>query len=94
MALMMTISTILTVINLVLILALVIAYAKNLSKIKSPFTIGLFLFALIFLLQNLLYFYFNITMMPLYTQSAEMFVFVLTILQTIAFTILNLVTWR
>lgn len=94
MALIMTISTVLTVLNLILILALVVAYAKNLSKIKSPFTIGLFLFAVIFLLQNFLYIYFHITMMPLYTASAELFVFLLTILQTIAFSILNGVTWR
>lgn len=94
MNLIMTLSTTLTVINLILILFLLVVYIKNYSKIKSPFTLGLFMFALIFLLQNILYLYFNFTMMSLYTMESEIFVFILTILQTIAFTILNIITWK
>ena len=94
MDLIMILSTVLTVINLLLLLALIFVYAKNVSKIRSSFTFGLLLFAVIFILQHVLYLYFNLTMMTLYSVEAEIFVFVLTILQTVAFSILNIITWR
>ena len=90
----MTVSTVLTLVNLILIIALIFVYSINFSKIKSSFTFGLLIFAVIFLLQNVLYLYFNLTMMTLYSAEAEMFFFVLTILQTVAFSILNIITWR
>ena len=87
-------TTIVAAINIALILGLLYVYVKNLVKIKSGFTFGLVFFAGLFLFHNVLVFYFSITMMPLYAESVSSFMLVFTLLQTIAFAILNWVTWK
>ena len=94
MAMLMNITTILTVISILSLGALLHVYLKNLKKIKSKFTIGLLVFALLFLLQNLVSIYYYLTMMKYYTPEVEVHVFVLTLLQTIAFLILLKITWE
>ena len=94
MAMFMNITTLLTVISTLMLLGLLYIYYKNLTKIKSNFTIGLFIFALLFLSQNLVSFYFYLTMMDYYVPQVEKHVFIFTLLQTIAFFILLKITWE
>ncbi|MBI2649697.1 hypothetical protein HYX04_00105 [Candidatus Woesearchaeota archaeon] len=94
MAMLMNITTILAVISVIALGMLLHIYIKNLKKIKSKFTIGLLVFALLFLLQNLVSLYYYLTMMKYYTPEVEVHVFILTLLQTIAFLILLKITWE
>ena len=93
-SLIMNITTILTGISTILLLGLLFIYYKNLRKIKSNFTIGLFIFALLFLIQNIISLYYFITMMNYYAPEVEIHVFILTLLQTIGFGILLKITWE
>lgn len=94
MAMLMNVTTILTGISTLLLLGLLYVYYKSLKKIKSKFTIGLLIFALLFLLQNLVSLYFYLTMIQYYSPQVEVHVFILTLLQTIAFLILLKITWE
>lgn len=94
MAMLMNVTTLLTAISTLILVGLLYVYYKNLKKIKSKFTIGLFVFAVLFLLQNLVSLYFYLTMMDYYVPQVEIHVFILTLLQTIAFLILLKITWE
>jgi hypothetical protein len=61
---------------------------------RSSFTAGLLSFAALFLVQNIVSFYYFVTMMPYYANGLDVHVFLLTILQTFAFGILNYITWK
>jgi len=87
------VTSIISGINLLLIIGLLSVYVKNLIEIKSWFTIGLVLFGALFFIQNGILFYFSITMMPLYAEGIGTYMLILSILQTAAFAILNWVTW-
>ncbi|MBI2647161.1 hypothetical protein HYW99_01675 [Candidatus Woesearchaeota archaeon] len=93
MAMLMGITTSLTAISTLLLIGLLYVYYKNLKKIKSKFTIGLFVFAVLFLLQNLVSLYFYLTMMYYYAPQVEVHVFIFSLLQTIAFLVLLKITW-
>ena len=90
----MNITTVLTGISTLLLLSLLYAYYKNLKNIKSKFTIGLFLFAILFLVQSFVSLFFYITMMKYYAPEVEIHVFIITLLQTIGFAILLKITWE
>ena len=94
MAMLMNITTILTGISTLLLLGLLYVYYKNLKSIKSKFTIGLFIFAGLLLLQSLVSLYYYLTMMDYYVPEVAVHVFILTFLQTIAFAILLKITWE
>lgn len=94
MAILMTLTTWLAGINVVLLLSILFVYYKSLVKLKSGFTLGLALFAALFLLQNAVSFYYFTTMMPYFVDAVETHVFILTILQTLAFLVLNWITWK
>lgn len=94
MAMLMNITTILTGISTLLLIGLLYVYSRNLKKIKSKFTIGLFIFAMLFLIQNLVSLYFYLTMMDYYASQVEAHAFILTLLQTIAFSVLLKITWE
>jgi len=93
-SLIMNITTILTGVSTILLLGLLFIYYKSLKKIKSNFTIGLFIFALLFLIQNIISLYYFITMMSYYAPEVEKHVFILTLLQAIGFGILLKITWE
>jgi hypothetical protein len=82
----------LEVINVILLLYLVYVYSVNLRTIKSNFTIGLLLFSVVFLIQNIVAIYFSITMMEYYVQGLEGVVFILTLLETLAFSVFVYIT--
>ena len=90
----MNATTILTGISTILLILILYVYGKNLIKIKSKFTIVLFAFALLFLIQNLVSLYFFLTMKDYYVPQVEVHVFILTLLQAIAFSILLKITWE
>ena len=85
---------VLTSINIILLLSLGYVYGRNWMKIRTWFTSGLLLFTVIFLIQDLTSFYFYLANMPYFVEMVSMHVFVLTLLQTIAFAILNIISWK
>ncbi len=89
----MNLTTILTVISTALLFLLILVYSKTLRKMKSNFTIGLLIFAILFLVQNLLSLFFYFTMTEYYVSSVQIHVFIFTLLQTIAFSILLKITY-
>lgn len=94
MAILMKFTAFLAVTSALLLLGMLYVYYKNLKKIKSKFTIGLFIFAILFLIQNIVSLYFYLTMMDYYASQVEAHVFILTLLQTIAFSVLLKITWE
>ena len=93
MAMMMNLTTILTAISALFLGVLIHIYIKNVKKVKSKFTIGLLIFAVLFLVQNLVSLYYYLTMMNYYAPEVEAHVFILTLLQTAAFLVLLIITW-
>ena len=94
MAMLMNLTTILAVVAILVLGFLLHIYIKNLRKIKSSFTIGLLVFALLFLIQNLVSLYYFLTMMEYYSPEVEVHVFILTLLQTIGLLVLLKITWE
>jgi len=90
----MNATVILTGVNAILVIALLYVYIRNLRKMYSDFTLGLLLFAGLFLVQNVASLYFYVTQMPLYAAGLDIHVFVMTALQTVAFLVLNKITWK
>ncbi len=94
MALLMNLTTILTIVSILFLGGLLHIYIKNLKKIKSKFTIGLVVFAFLLLIQNIVSLYYYLTMMSYYAPEVEVHVFLLTLLQAAAFLILLKITWE
>ncbi len=94
MSIMMNLSEIVVVLNILLTVLLVYVYLGNFVKFRSAFTLGLFMFASLFFIQNVVLLYFFVTMMPYYSVGVEIYAFVLSVIQMIAFFILNVITWR
>lgn len=90
----MNVITSLSLVNIVLVIGLLYVYLKNFIKMRSFFTAGLLVFAALFLVQNVMAFYFMVTMMPYYASAVEPFMVVFTMLQLVAFAVLNYITWR
>ena len=85
---------VLTAVNIVLLLALSYVYGRNWAKLKSGFTAGLLLFTLAFLAQYLMSFYFYVTNMDFFVDMVSLHVLILTFIQTVAFAILNSISWK
>ncbi|MBS3131545.1 hypothetical protein J4212_03890 [Candidatus Woesearchaeota archaeon] len=92
MAMLMNLTTIFTGISTILLVALLVIYTKNLSRIKSRFTYGLFIFAILFLAQNLISLYYFVTMMDYYVPAVSVHVFIFSLLQAVAFAVLLFIT--
>ncbi len=79
----------------VLLLALLFVYLRNHRQLRSPFTLGLILFAVLFLVQNLgsVYFYY---LMNEWHEGPGMAIpmFALDAAELIGFAALFYVTWR
>ena len=90
----MNVTTVIAAISTIFLLGLLYVYYKNLRNAKSKFTIGLFIFAILFLIQNIVSLYYYITMMKYYAPEVEVHVFILTVLQTLGFAILLKITWE
>ncbi len=89
----MAASTWLTVVNVLLIVSLLYVYLRNMKQVRSGFTLGLVIFAGLFLAQYLVSLYYFFTMMPFFVPEVEPFVLALTVLQLIGLSVLNWITW-
>ena len=94
MELALTLTTISTGINIVLVLGLLFVYVRSYAKLRSGFTIGLMVFAALFLIQNAVAFYYYFTMMPYFVEDVQVFALILSVLQTLAFAVMNWITWK
>jgi len=81
-------------INIGILVSLMYVYAKNYQTLKSQFSLGLLVFASILLVENVLAFYFNWTMMGLYADTVAQQGLILRGLETASLVILGLITWR
>ena len=87
-------SILLTIANIVLLAVLFLIYLKNYKGLKSNFTLGLLLFAGIFLLRDVgLAVYHMMDMGFYYTQSARGDIMIHSA-QLVAFLILLKITWK
>lgn len=87
-------SVVLASINTLLALVLGITYLKNHRVIRSPFTLGLLLFALFLLLFNATIVYHFVTMMPEFSPLSETLILIESLLQTAALGALAYATLR
>ena len=85
---------VLTAVNTVLLLALTYVYGRNWARLRSGFTAGLLLFTLAFLAQYVMSFYFYVTNMDYFVDMVSLHVLILTLLQTVAFAVLNGISWK
>lgn len=84
----------LAALNLLLLVSLLYVYLQNYRQLKSPFVLGLIVFAAFLLIENALALYFSITMMGLYAENVAFQALILRAIETIALTVLTYVTWR
>lgn len=87
-------SLMLSGVNASILISLIYVYAKNYQKLNSKFSLGLLIFASILLLENILAFYFNWTMMGLYAERVAQQGLILRSLETASLIILGYITWR
>jgi hypothetical protein len=94
MSALMIASVALACLNTLLALVLGIIYWRNHRSIRSPFTLGLLLFAGFLLLFNATIVYHFVSMMPLFDAVSETLIFIESLLQTGALTALLYATFR
>jgi hypothetical protein len=65
----MNVSTVISVLNVVVLLTLLVIYAKVYTKSRAAFTIGLMFFTVMLMLHNLIAIYAYLAMAPLYSDE-------------------------
>lgn len=90
MTLVMTLTLALTALNGVLAIVLAAIYLRNHRQMRSPFTLGLLLFALFLVVHAAVTLYNDATMMATYTERAETLRLFTTVLELGA---LGALTW-
>lgn len=80
----------LSVINVFLLIYLAIVHVRMTYNVRSSFTFGLLMFILVFLVHNILAAYFYLAMKEFYAAGTELPVLIITLMETIAFSIF---TW-
>ncbi|GEM_PF-5017328 len=81
-------------ISILSLIGLLFMYAKMLRKVRSTFTIGLTIFASLFLIEKLLWLYFCLTKMEGYESVMVPYLLPISVLQAIAFAVLLIITWE
>ena len=81
-------------INVLLTLSLLYIYSQNYRKIKSRYTIGLMVFAFIFLVQSLMGLYFDLSMKMYYSSEAEKIALFLEGIKAVALAVLLKISWE
>lgn len=94
MELMMQATLVLTIVNVALLMALGVIYGRNWLDMRSPIGAGLLLFTLAFLAQYVTSLYMYIANMAYFVEMVSMHAFIVTALQTLAFAVLNIISWR
>jgi hypothetical protein len=87
-------ATVLTSLNVLLLLSLIYVYVSNYVKLRSRFALGLLLFALLLLLQNLAALYFQLMMIMYYTNEVAGFALVLNALEALGLACLVYISWK
>lgn len=90
----MTATVVLAALNAVLAIVLGTVYWRNHREIRSPFTLGLLLFALFLVVHSAMILYHYWTMMPAFGAVNETFLLVEGILQTAALGVLLSAVFR
>lgn len=91
---MMDLGSVLAVLNIVLLLGLLFIYGRAYGSIRSYFTLGLLLFASLFLFQNVIAAYSYLAMAPLVQGAASTYILAITAVQALGLSVLLFVTWR
>ena len=94
MSTLMDITFIVSGINLVLLVALLYPAIQSVRRMRSPLSAALLIFVLIFLVEGVITLYFNVDMMPFYTQAVEPLVLAISLLKTFSFSTLAWITYR
>jgi hypothetical protein len=94
MPLLMDASVALAAIDTVLAIVLGVVYMRNHREIRSPFTLGLLLFAVFLVVHNSLQVYHYLTMMPYFVATGEGLLFGENALQTAGIVALVAATLR
>ncbi len=81
-------------ISILLLIGLLFIYGKTLRKVRSKFTIGLMVFASLFLVEKLVWLYFCLTKMDGYESVMGPYLLPISVLQAIAFAVLLIITWE
>mgnify|MGYP001579243670 CR=1 FL=1 len=87
-------ATVVSVLNSILLLFLLFIYLKNYKTIKSKFTLGLAVFAILLLAQNLTSIYFQTAMIDYYSRTVANFALILNLLESLALLSLAYITWK
>ena len=83
-----------SILNALMLFILLYVYIRNYKAIKSKFSLGLILFGLLFLIQNLVAIYFQTAMVDYYSKEVADFALILNILEALGFAALLYVTWK
>ena len=92
----LTAASILSGLNVVLLLALIVVWARNYATFRTTLVLGLLAFAVVMLIENAAALYFFFSMHSLYAMDpvVDQFVLLLRGLQFVAIAILTYVTLR
>ncbi len=82
------------IVNLVLVGLLLFAYSSSYRQMRTGFTLGLLVFALFFLVQNLITLFSYVTMMSYYAAGVDLHVALFTWAQTAGLGVLVATTWK
>lgn len=90
----MNVTLVLSALNGLIALGLGAVYVRNHRQLRSPFTLGMLLFALFLVIHSGTTIYHSVTMMATFTPQAEQFLLVETILELAALSALAWATMR
>ena len=91
---MIDLATIVSAINVLMLLTLISVYAKNYLKMRTNIGLGLILFASLLLLHNLAAVYFQVSMIMYYTSEVAGFAFILNVLEALGLAILAYISLK
>jgi hypothetical protein len=77
-------------VNVLLLIGLLWIYVNSFRRVRAQFTVGLLVFAALFLLQNLISLYSFLTMFMYYASGVTVMVLAITIVQTAG---LSVILW-
>ena len=89
-----TFGMLLHVVNIILPLALLLVYAQNYRKMKSKYTLGLILFAGLFLMESLMESYFDVSMVMFSSPQAINASLALDAIKAVSFAVLLWISWE
>lgn len=78
----------------ILLLALLFVYYRNYKSMKAKFTLGLLVFALLLLVQNLVGMYYRFSMMGFYNPEAAGGVALIRGIEVVALAVLLYISWE